>query len=137
MKDTHNISATKLDVDVSGHWPYRKNCTTRRRVRLQFFVQIAVWFSGLQTWNSTAQDPTMFEFCALVSTEELATDFARQRGSLLSHWGRVKTEILRKMRGTSPNFPPGHLAEYWWKQMHEDRPFNHIFTEIARQFPLV
>ena len=96
-----------------------------------------VWFSDLQNWNSMAQDPTMFEFCALVSTEESATNFARQRGSLLSHRGRVKTEILRKMRGASPNLPPGHLAEYWWKRMHKDRPFNDIFTEIARQFPLV
>ena len=93
--------------------------------------------SGLQNWNSMAQDPTMFEFCALVSTEESATDFSRQRGSVLSHRGRVETEILRKMRGKSLNLSPGHLAEYWWKRMREDRPFNHMFTEIARQFPLV
>ena len=53
------------------------------------------------------------------------------------HWGHVKTEILRKMRGTSPNLLPGHLAAYWWKKMHNEAPFNTIVDEIATQFPLI
>lgn len=54
-----------------------------------------------------------------------------------SHWGHVKTEIVRKMRGTSLNLLPGHLATYWWRGIHPDTPFRDILREIANQFPLM
>jgi len=54
-----------------------------------------------------------------------------------SHWGHVKTEILRKMKGTSLNLLSGHLAEYWWRKIHKNTPFTDIINEIARQFPLL
>jgi hypothetical protein len=40
------------------------------------------------------------------------------------NWGHVKTELVLKMRGTSAVLLPGHLAEYWWKKVHDAHPFN-------------
>lgn len=54
-----------------------------------------------------------------------------------ANWGHVKTEILRKMRGTSSNLLPGHLAEYWWKRVHQEAPFRDLIKQIAQQFPLL
>ena len=54
-----------------------------------------------------------------------------------SNWGHLKTKILRQMRGTKEHLIPGHLAEYWWKNLHNNTPFWDIITEISRQFPLV
>ena len=54
-----------------------------------------------------------------------------------THWGHVKTKILRPMRGTNEHLIRGHLSEYWWKKLHHATPFWDIITEISRQFPLV
>ena len=54
-----------------------------------------------------------------------------------SHWGHVKTHIVRSMRGSSPALLPGHLAEYWWKKKHGDTPFNNFRAELSLQFPLL
>lgn len=54
-----------------------------------------------------------------------------------SNWGHVKTELLRKMRGTSETLLPGHLAEYWWRKLHKETPFLDVMREIAHQFPLL
>lgn len=54
-----------------------------------------------------------------------------------THWGHVKTLILRQMRGTTTTLLPGHLAEYWWVKTHTHTPLNDILEAIARQFPLL
>lgn len=54
-----------------------------------------------------------------------------------SNWAHVKTKILRSMRGTRQNLLPGHLAEYWWRQIHRKTPFLDIVEEIRHQFPLI
>ena len=41
------------------------------------------------------------------------------------------------MRGTKEHLIPCHLAEYWWKGLHENTPFWDIIAEISSQFPLV
>lgn len=53
-----------------------------------------------------------------------------------TYWGKIKTKLIRLMRGTNENLLPGHLAEFWWKEIHKDTPFNDIIIEIRRQFPL-
>ena len=40
------------------------------------------------------------------------------------------------MRGTHENLLPSHLAEFWWKGIHEDTPFYDIIIQIRHQFPL-
>jgi hypothetical protein len=53
------------------------------------------------------------------------------------NWGHVKTELVRRIHGTSLALLPGHLAEYWWKKTHETHAFNDMLAEIAHQFPLI
>jgi len=53
-----------------------------------------------------------------------------------SHWGHVKTKIMRMMRGTTKQLLQGHLAEYWWKGLHEETAFEDILLAIRGQFPL-
>ena len=53
-----------------------------------------------------------------------------------SNWGWVKTKLIKSMRGTKENLLPSHLAEYWWKGIHDQCPFLDIIAEIQRQKPL-
>ena len=65
--------------------------------------------------------------------EECLGEHTRNQDQL----GASKDEDSSQMRGTNVDPMPGHLAEYWWKGIHKEKPFWDIITEIARQFPLV
>ena len=53
-----------------------------------------------------------------------------------SNWGWVKNKLIKSMRGTRENLLPSHLAEYWWKGIHNETPFLDFITEVQRQRPL-
>ncbi|CAF1149440.1 unnamed protein product [Rotaria sordida] len=53
-----------------------------------------------------------------------------------ANWGWMKTKLIKSMRGTKDNLLPGHLAEYWWKGIHDESLFLDIIDEIRRQKPL-
>ena len=48
-----------------------------------------------------------------------------------THWGHVKTKIIRQMRGTTKSSIPGHLAEYRWKKFHNKTPLWDVIAEIV------
>lgn len=53
-----------------------------------------------------------------------------------THWAHIKTQLLRNMHGTSAILLPGHLAEYWWKNLHCRSPFWDLIDMIKVYFPL-
>lgn len=54
-----------------------------------------------------------------------------------SLWGVVKTKVMRRCRGTSRELFPGHLAEFWWRCLHPNNPFNEIVAALREKYPVI
>src|SRR5690349_1624543 len=53
-----------------------------------------------------------------------------------THWGHIKTKLVCQMHGTSLALLPSHLAEYWWRQKHPQKPFLDFLELLRLYFPL-
>lgn len=94
-------------------------------------------YEGMETWNPVHNPNQRYTHRTVNHEESFVDQISGAHTQMIeSCWAQLKTKLLRCMKGTNTNLLPNHLAEAWWRSIHNKSPFLDIIDEIAVQYPL-
>lgn len=94
-------------------------------------------YTGLPTWNPVhfGNQPYIHQTVNhSIQFVDPVTGANTQR--IETSWASLKTKLMRLMKGTTQALLPSHLAEAWWRSIHNETPFLDVIDAIAAEYPL-